>query len=129
MIKQTLFLFLVLNIYSAYACEDIEGIYKSDSETHWSFELVINKTDAKLTYETYWYGNESLRVDEKVISEAICKKESDGYLLTFGDKVVKIKHHALLNYTSFAQKGGVPGITGNFFPNREVELWLKAPNT
>ena len=105
------------------ACEDIQGSYKSVSETHWSFELNIEGEKAVLTYKDYISGTNDTRTDMKTVSQGNCAKTSNGYELVFADKKFPVQYDSSLSTASFGGEGNLPGIVGEFLNGHEVMLW------
>jgi len=110
--------------FTAWACNDINGTYKSVSETHWNFSLEINGGSARLVYTDYSSGIKDTRTDIEKVSKGYCEKNESDYILTFAERSLSIKHHEALSHSVYGAKGSSPGITGEFFEGQSVNLWL-----
>jgi hypothetical protein len=124
MMKYALLITSMLIASPVWACERIEGLYQSVSETHWNFALEVSAGKAKLTYTNYSSGAGDTRTDYETISQGYCAKIKRGYLLTFSERTIAIEHHAELSHSIYGAEGGSPGITGEFIENQKVHLWL-----
>jgi hypothetical protein len=123
--KRSIHIFtLVLLTTPAWACEEIEGLYHSVSETHWNFVLELTGSNAILTYTDYSSGVGDTRTDYRTISQGHCAKENSGHFLTFAERTISIEHHPDLTHSSYGAKGSSPGITGGFIKGQLVHLWL-----
>ncbi len=123
MLRQIQFILLIALSLPSLACDDINGLYKSYSETHWHFDLLIKGADATLTYSDYSYGVRDSRTDFTKEDKGYCEPKGDDYLLIFAGEEILIKYHKKLSHAAFGQEGSSTGITGKFFPEQEVKLW------
>ena len=121
--KQILSLIICFTTFSAFGCEEIYGNYKSVSETHWNFELDLQKDNAILTYTNYFYGQHDTRTDEVIKSLGHCKKTKSGYKLIFAQMSVEIEFHGTLSHSYFGGNGASPGVKGEFIKGQTIKLW------
>ncbi len=119
----TVSLIILLLSAPVLSCDLIQGKFNSVSETHWNFELKVSGSNATLIHKNYNTGKGNLRVDETVQYQGNCKKTDSGYKLTFLNKIIDVKYFNKLSHKSFGKDSTSPGIVGNFFNDRSIELW------
>ncbi len=123
MIKFFVYLIVLIISLPVFGCNEISGVYKSVSETHWNYQLEINNSYAKLIYTNYWRGKNDAKTKLKQISEGSCSKNDNEYLLTFVERSIKIQYHKLLSHKPYGGEGESPGITGEFNEGKTNNLW------
>ncbi len=95
MIKLCTYLLVFIISLPVFGCNEISGVYKSVSETHWNYQLEINNSSAKLTYTNYWRGKNDAKTKLKQISEGSCSKKDNEYILTFVERSIKLSNRTL----------------------------------
>jgi len=126
--KNQILLFLMLFSFGTYACDDISGTYSSVSETHWNYIVTISGEDINVNYSTYWYGGSEEnygdeRYEVNTDYKGYCTKKDGGYLLKYDGKEVSIDFNPNLSLSELGEDRSLPGISGEFFKDRSINLW------
>jgi hypothetical protein len=122
------YLLVLISLMSApsFSCDEISGVYKSNSESHWNYEVSIDGSDLYVHYTNHWYvDDELLKMTERyeVNSDFIgyCRKKGNEYLLKFDSKVISISHEDYSESSSNNEKS--QKISGTFFGDHRINLW------
>jgi len=122
------YLTVLLLIGSAHsiACDEITGVYNSDSESHWHYSVSINGSDLYVNYSNYWYAEDETNYGEEryeVHSDftGYCRKKGSEYVLKFDNKKITVTHN---DYSDIQTSNkNTQKISGIFFGKQRISLW------
>lgn len=126
--KYLIALLLFTGSVPSFSCDEISGVYKSVSETHWNYIISISGRDLNVNFSTYWYGGEGKKYGEdrfEVNSDytGYCDKQGNEYVLKFDNKNVVVKFYEKLSLKELGEERHLSGISGVFFGESEINLW------
>ncbi len=119
---------LLLGSASSFSCDEISGVYKSDSESHWQYVVSINGSDLYVNYSNYWYGGEERNYGEERYEVSsnftgYCRKQGSKYVLKFDNKKITVIHENISDSESRSSGKSTQIISGVFFDKQRIYLW------
>ena len=126
--KSLILLLMLTGTASSFSCDEISGVYKSVSESHWNYVISISGEDLNVNYSNYWYGGEGKNYGEEryeVNSDftGYCQKQGEDYILKFDGKKILFSFDKNLSLDELGEDRSLPGISGVLFGEYETNLW------